>query len=131
MDETPVTFLQRIKNRPNPDTLSPSESRYVRESFDPTSTDVLISGETIEWTEIDEVEVVISPRAGGPAGWLVRHFVHGTDRYHVGIYYGRNEAILPNVTLDVARYVVQCVAFFAPLPIRYKGPEGLSPVVVE
>ena len=126
-----MTFLQRIKNRPNPEALSPSENRYVRELFDPGSRDVLVNGETLEWTEIDEVEVVVSPRTAGPAGWLVRYFVHGEDRYHVGIYYGRNEAILPNVTLAVAKYIVQSIAFFAPLPVRYTGPEGLSPVVRE
>lgn len=131
MAETPVTFLQRIKNSPNPEALSPSENRYVRELFDPGSREVVVNGATIEWTEIDEVEVVVSPRSAGPAGWLVRYFVHGADRYHVGIYFGRNEAILPNVTLGIAKYVVQCIAHYAPLPVRYKGPEGLSPVVRE
>lgn len=126
-----ATFLQRIKNRPNLETLSAAENHYVRELFDPGSREVVVNGEAIGWTEIDEVEVVVSPRSAGPAGWLVRYFVHGEDRYHVGIYFGRNEAILPNITLAVAKYVVQCIAFYAPLPVRYKGPEGLSPVVVE
>ncbi|MEZ4668722.1 MAG: hypothetical protein R3E39_12490 [Anaerolineae bacterium] len=126
-----LIFLQRIKNQPNPESLSAAESRYVREMFDPGSREVVVNGEVIEWTEIDEVEVALSPRAAGPAGLFVRYFVHAEDRYHVGIYFGRSEAILPNVTLAVAKYVVQCIAFYAPLPIRYKGPEGLSPVVRE
>jgi hypothetical protein len=32
------------------------------------------------------------------------------------------------VPLNVARHIVQEIAFHAPNPVRYKGIEGLSPV---
>ncbi|MBL8166086.1 MAG: hypothetical protein JNJ61_29155 [Anaerolineae bacterium] len=126
-----MILLQRIKARPSLDDLSPGEARFVQAHFDPYAGEVLIDGEAIGWNEINEVEVVTSPRSAGPAGWLVRYLVHRDERYHIGIYFGRQEAVLPNVTLNVARYVVQCVAYFAPLPVRYKGPEGLSPLAQE
>lgn len=126
-----MILLQRIKARPSLEDLSPGEARFVQMHFDPYAGEVLLDGEAIGWDEISAVEVVNAPRSAGPAGWLVRHLVHGNERYHVGIYFGRQEAVLPNVTLNVARYVVQCVAYFAPLPVRYKGPTGLSPLVNE
>jgi hypothetical protein len=126
-----MAFLQRIKTRPSPDDLTPGEARFVHHAFDPYAGEVLVDGQAVAWNDIEEVEVAVAPRAAGPAGWLVRHVVHGNDRYHVGIYYGQQEAIVPNVTYNVARYLVQCVAFFAPLPVRYTGPDGLSPLVDE
>ncbi|MEO8610086.1 MAG: hypothetical protein ABI690_19485 [Chloroflexota bacterium] len=126
-----MVYLQRIKARPSPEDLTPGEARFVQHSFDPYAGEVLVGGQAVAWNAIEEVEVAVSARAAGPAGWLVRHIVHGNERYHVGLYFGQNEAIVPNVTLNVARYIVQCVAFFAPLPVRYTGPDGLSPVMNE
>jgi hypothetical protein len=126
-----MVYLQRIKARPSLEDLTPGEARFVQQSFDPCAGEVLVDGYALAWNEIEEVEVALSPRAAGPAGWLVRHVVHGNERYHVGLYSGRDEAIIPNVTLNVARYIVQCVAFFAPGVVRYTGPDGLVPVVNE
>ncbi len=126
-----MVYLQRIKSRPGLDDLSPGEARFVQSRFDPYAGEVLVDGESIAWNEIQEIEVVKAPRAAGPAGAIVRYLVHGNERYHVGIYFGRQEAILPNVTLKVAQYVVQCVAYFAPLPVVYTGPDGLAPVIDE
>jgi hypothetical protein len=126
-----MMYLQRIKARPSPDDLTPGEARFVHNTFDPYAGEVLVDGQAVAWDELEEIEVVTAPRASGPAGWIVRHLVHGNERYHVGLYFGRQEAIVPNVTLDVARYIVQCVAFFAPLPVRYTGPDGLSPLINE
>jgi hypothetical protein len=123
-----MAYLKRILARPSLDDLTPAEARMVSERFDPYAGEVLLDGEPVNWEEIDEVEVVRSPRAAGPAGWVVRHLVHGDERYHVGIYFGRLEMVLPNVSLNVARYIVQCVAYFSPAPVIYNGPEGLSPV---
>ena len=126
-----MRYLQRIKARPDIDALTPGEVRFVRNTFDPYAGEVLVDGQSVGWDEIQEVEVATAARMIGPAGWVVRHLVHGNERYHVGLYFGHQEAIVPNVTLNVARYIVQCIAFYAPLPIRYTGPDGLSPTVDE
>lgn len=123
-----MAYLQRGKVRPNPDELTPAEVRYMQQHFEPYTTKLVVDGDTLIWNEIEEIEVVAAPRASGPAGWIVRNLIHGDERYHVGIYFGRNEAVLPNVTLNVARYIVESIAYFAPLPIRFKGPDGLVPV---
>ncbi len=126
-----MVYLRRIKARPSMDDLTPGESRFIQHTFDPFAGEVLVDGQAVAWNEIEEVEVAVSPRAAGPAGWLVRYLVHGNERYHVGLYFGHEEAIIPNVTFNVARYIVQCVAFFAPGVVRYTGPEGLSPIINE
>jgi hypothetical protein len=126
-----MMYLQRIKSRPGLEDLTSGEAKFVLTAFDPYAGEVLVDGQAVAWDEIEQVEVAISPRAAGPAGWVVRHMVHGNERYHVGIYFGRQEAIVPNVTLNVARYILQCVAFFAPLPVRYTGPDGLVPLIDE
>ena len=126
-----MVYLQRTKARPSLEDLTSGEARFVHAAFDPYAGEVLVDGQTIAWDEIEEVEVAVSPRTAGPAGWVVRYMVHGNERYHVGFYFGRQEAIVPNVTLNVARYIVQCVAFFAPLLVRYTGPDNLGPVIDE
>lgn len=124
-----MVYLQRIKARPSPDDLTLGEARYVQTVFDPYAGEVLVDGQAVAWDELEEIEVATAARAIGPAGWVVRHLVHGNKRYHIGLYFGRQEAIVQNVTLNVAGYIVQCVAFYAPLPVRYSGPDSLSPLV--
>lgn len=122
-------YLRRLKARPELDDLTPAEARYLHEHFDAYAGEVIIHGqEPVGWDQIETIEVVKSPRARGPAGWIVRHLIHGDERYHVGLYFGRQEIVLPNVSLNVARFIVQSVAFYAPAPVRYMGPDGLSPV---
>ncbi len=118
-------YLQRLKVRPSIDDLTSAEASYIQSHFDPYAGEVIVNDEPIAWMEIEEVEVAKAARVGGPAGWIVRHFIHGDETYHVGLYFGRNEAVLPNVSLNVAQYVVKTVAFYAPNPVRYTGPEGL------
>jgi hypothetical protein len=118
-------YLQRLKVRPSIDDLTQSEARFVLANFDVYAGEVIAYDQPIPWNEIEEIEVVKAPRAAGPAGWIVRHLIHGDERYHVGLYFGRNEAVLPNVSLNVAQYIVKTVAFYAPQAVRYKGPEGL------
>lgn len=126
-----MRYLIRSKARPDMDALTPNEMRSIGNTFDPYAGEVIVNGEVIRWNEVEELEVVLAPRATGAAGWLVRNVVHAGERYHVGLYYGDQEAVLPNVTLTVARYITQCVAYYAPLPVRYKGPDGLIPTVEE
>jgi hypothetical protein len=123
-----MRFLQHLLVRPNAEALTAADARFVRSAFQTEADGVRVYADVIRWTELEEIEVVKAPRAVGPAGWLVRHLVHGEERYHVGLYYGGRESVLPNVTEGVARYMVQCVAFYAPLPVRYQGAEAFAPL---
>ena len=78
--------------------------------------------------QIDEVEVAKAARERGPAGWFVKKVIYAGDRYHVGVYFGQDELVLTNVTLEAANFVVQTIAYYANNAIRYTGPEGIVPV---
>ncbi len=123
-NESTGTFLQRINFRPNMDALNDRQRHYLQRHFDYSSTTVTVHNTPMGWEVIEEVEVVPAARVSGAAGWLTRRLI-GSDRYHVGIYYGRREAVLANISLGMAKYVVQVIAYHAPQPVRYKGPETL------
>lgn len=120
-------YLMRLKVRPDEAKLSNFERSHIQQHFDPYAAEVVINGELIDWRAIDEVEVAKAARAHGPSGWLVKG-MFGGDRYHVGIYYGAYEAVLQNLTLNSAEYVIRMIAFYAPNRIRYTGVDGLSPL---
>ncbi len=122
-------ILKRSNARPEPDTLTAAEARTIAEAFDVYAGEVLFYGQSLRWDTLAEVNVVKAARYSGLAGWLVRYLVHGDDRYHIGLYAGEQEYVLPNVSLNTARYVVQTIAYYAPLPVLYEGVEGLSPLV--
>jgi hypothetical protein len=124
-----MSHLKRLLARPSMDDLTPAEARYVQANFDAYAGEVLVQQQPILWTAIDEVEVARAARSAGPSGWIVKHLVMGGERYHVGIYYGGLEAVLTNLTLNAARHIVQTIAFYAPQPVKYTGPDGLSPLV--
>lgn len=124
-----MPYLKRLKVRPDPDELARSEFTQLMQRFDPYAGDVVIEGEAIHWKDIEEIEVAQAARAIGPAGWFVRFFVYsGHQRYHVAFHYDHHEAVLSNLSLEAARYVIQAAAFYSPHPIRYTGPGGLSPL---
>ena len=124
-----MPYLQRLKVRPDPDKLSRSDARTLSQRFDPYAGEVVIDGEAIPWSSIEEIEVAKAARAAGPAGWLVKFFVYsGAHRYHVAFYSGARETVLSNLTLEAAQYVVQSVAYYAPRPILYSGIDDLSPL---
>ncbi len=123
-------YLQRLNVRPDPDDLTPSDWTHLQAHFQPGAAEVVVNGEPVIWTHINEIEVVKAARERGPAGWLVRQML-GEDRYHVGIYFGHYEVVLPNVSLKSAEYVVRSIAFYAPQQVRYKGVPGLSPIANE
>ena len=116
-----MLYLQRSPTRPNPDVLSPEDSRYVQEQFSIYGGNLSVQGQPVEWSAIEAIEVVVAAHISGPAGWFVRKVVIREDRYHVALYSGHDEIVLPNLTLAVAKYVVGCIAHFAPLPVRYSG----------
>ena len=122
-----MLYLQRSTIRPNPDALSEADSRFIQEHFNVYGGNLTVEGRPLDWSAIEEIEVVVAPHISGPAGWFVRKVVVREERYHVGLYSGADEIVLPNLTLAVAKYIVACVAHFAPLPIRYKGLPDFTP----
>lgn len=123
-----MPYLQRINYRPNMDAISEKERDSLSAKFDAGSTDVIINGDTIRWEMIEEIEVALAARSGGLAGWLVKKLVMGGDRYHVAFYFGREEAVLINLTLPAAQYVVNTAAYYLTKRIIYTGPDGVAAV---
>lgn len=121
-----MTYLQRINYHPNMDALTADEQTHLQNIYDCYGAEMLVYGEPVPWRFIEAVELVAAPRAVGLAGWIVRRlYLKGIDRYHLGIYYGPREVVLPNITLGQARYVLETVAYYAPVPIQYTGPEDV------
>jgi hypothetical protein len=123
-------ILKRSNARPDPGDLNPAEARLVLDAFDVYAGEVLVYGRSLPWDVLTEVQVVKAARYSGLAGWLVRNVIHGEDRYHVGLYTTLREYVLPNVTLAIARYVVETIAYHAPAPVHYRGIADISPLIV-
>ncbi|GAB4526988.1 MAG: hypothetical protein OHK0046_44340 [Anaerolineae bacterium] len=121
-----MSYLQRIDYRPNPANLSEAEEKHLAKVLDVYGAEIVVYGEPVRWEHIEEVEVVPAPHMAGPAGWIVgKLLMGGRQFYHLGIYFGSREAILPNITLNTARHVLELIAFYAPNPVAYQGPEDL------
>lgn len=123
-------YLQKINFRPNTDALSDRERQYLQNHYDYNSTELFVHGNAIAWDAVEEVELVIAARLSGAGGMLTR-LLMGGDRYHVGIYFGKREAVLPNISLTTAKYILQTIAYNAPFPVRYNGPNDLVAVADE
>lgn len=123
-----MTYIQRIDHRPVSH-MTPEEEQYLANHFDAYGSEAVIEGQIIPWRVIEEVEVVVAPHAAGLAGWLVKALMQRSgERYHVGVYFGAQEAVLPNITWEQARYVLENIAYYAPNRITYTGPEDLVPL---
>ncbi len=120
--------LARVEQRPTIEELSEEDRRTLGKRFDANAYEINIDGTRVEYGAIDEVEVAKAAREGGPAGWFVKKVIYAGERYHIGIYFGEGEAVLTNVTLPAASYVVQTIAYYANNAIRYTGLEGISPL---
>ena len=118
----------RIDQRPTMDGLSDEDRHTLDKRFDASAYEINVDGHRVEWAQIDEVEVAKAAREGGPAGWFVKKVIYAGDRYHVGVYFGRDELVLTNVSLEVAKFVVQTIAYYANRAIRFTGPEGIAAV---
>ena len=121
-----MAYLQRINYRPNMDAIPEKERDALTSKFDPGSTDVIINGDVIRWEIIEEIEVAAAARSGGLAGWIVKNMVMGGDRYHVAFYFGREEAVIINLTLPAAQYVVSTAAYYLTRRVQYTGPDGIA-----
>lgn len=123
-----MTYLQRINHRPISN-MTPEEEAALANVFDAYGEEGVFHGQVIPWRVIEEVEVAVAPHAVGLAGWLVKKVLQkGVERYHVGVYYGRQEAVLPNITWEQARFVVQNIAYYATNRVLYHGPEDVAPL---
>ncbi len=119
-----MAFLKRSDVKPN----APAES--IGKQFDANEYELNIKGGRIEWDAIDEVEVAKAARINSPAGWFVKKIMYsGGERYHVGVFFGKGELVITNITEEQARYIVETVAYYAKQPIRYTGIEGFVPTV--
>ena len=120
----PTLYLLPHSTAPREDRLNEGDRKTLEAHFQPNNYEVVVDGQGIDWTKIDAVEVAAAARQRSPAGWFVRNIIYrGTDRFHVGIYSGRNELDLPNLSLEAARYVVQMVAYYLRNRVEYTGPE--------
>ena len=120
--------LARVEQRPSLDNLTEEDRRTLDKRFDANAWEINIDGRRAEWGVIEEVEVAKAARERGPAGWFVKKVIFAGDRYHVGLYFGSEELVLTNVTLEAARFVVQTIAYYANNVIRYKGLDGIVAV---
>lgn len=110
--------------------LSESDKRNLLAHFETTNYELVVDGDGLDWEKIDEVEVVIASRDKGPSGWFIRNiYFGGQDRYHVGVYSGRNELVLPNLTLPAAKYVVRTIAYYLRKRVKYQGPDDFVATV--
>lgn len=120
-----MTYIQRIDHRPVSN-MTPEEEQQLGNHFDAYGSEAVIEGQIVPWHVIEQIEVVIAPHAAGFAGWLVKAVLQkGVERYHVGVYFGAQEAVLPNITWEQARFVVANIAYYAPKRVIYTGPEDL------
>jgi hypothetical protein len=126
-----MVYLERPKAPPRLEDLGEQERRALEYKFDAHPAELTVHGQAIPWNHIEEVEIARAARQKTLAGWFVRNIVYAEERYHVGIYYGSQEAILPNLPLKAAQFAVQSIAYYMQAPIRYTGAEGLVPVVEE
>lgn len=125
-----MILLQRRRDYPGTSRLSPADLRHVEEHFSTYGGEFQIDGDIIAWNALEEVEIARAPGISGLVGGLVKRFVHGgDDRYHLALYYGFREAVLHDISLEEARYILENVAYYAPHPIRYYGPDGIIPTV--
>lgn len=125
-----MVYLQHIDERPTTDPLSPQELAQLGNMFTAYGAEMIATGQAVRWERVYEVEVVVAPHISGLSGWLVKtFFFRNEERYHVGIYFDEDqEVVLPNITWEMARYVVRNIAFYAPHNVRYVGPPELVAV---
>ena len=121
-----MNYLVRPNGPPFIDPLAEADQRYIRGHFDAHPAELTVDGFVIPWQTIDEVEVVKATRRRDLSGWFVRKIVYQEDRYHVGIYFGDQEKVLANVTLAVAKHVVQAIAYYMQTPIKYTGLDDIA-----
>ncbi len=123
-----MAYLVRLGKAPSTNDLTQEEIAHINRVFDVTPQTVTLNGVTFPWEEVTEIETALAARTKNPAGWFVKKVIFGGERYHVAIYAGRYEAVLPNTSRKIIEHIVQTIAYYAPRKIPYSGVEGISPV---
>ncbi len=123
-----MPYLKRANVRPDAASLPPREMARVNRVFDPSAAEVKINNDMVPWAAIQEVELVAAPTAGGLGAVVLGMFVNTTDRFHLGVYTERNESILPNLTRVQAEYLLKAIAYYAPNPVYFTGPDDWVPL---
>jgi hypothetical protein len=126
-----MLYLQRAKAAPRLEDLPENAQQALVNKFDAHPAELTVNDQVIAWNHIQEIEVVKAARQKTLSGWFVRNIVFAEERYHVGIYFGAEEAVLPNLPLAAAQFAAQSIAFYMQAPIRYTGVEGVVAVVEE
>jgi hypothetical protein len=124
-----MPYLLRVNVRPDLNSLSANDRAEVERNFAPSAAEFRLYKETLLWAKVDEIELVKAARMGGLSGWIVKRVIAPQDRYHLGIYLGKDEAVMSNLTLAQALYVIQAIAYYAPNRVNYKGEAGIVPTV--
>ena len=62
-----MLYLQRSQIRPNPDVLSPADSKFIQEHFNVYGGNLTVQGQPVEWSAIEAIEVVVAPHISGAA----------------------------------------------------------------
>ena len=68
----PTTYMLPQSNRPREDRLSESDIRTLKAHFEAGNYEVIVDGQGIDWSKIDEIEVAPAARQRSPAGWCQR-----------------------------------------------------------
>jgi hypothetical protein len=123
-----MAYLKRLNVRPDADALPARELARVNRVFSPFAAEVKINSDVVPWTAIVEVELAAAPTAGGMGAVVMGLFVNTTDRFHIGIYTERNESIVPNLTRAQAAYLLHTIAYHAPNPVYFTGPDDWVPL---
>lgn len=124
-----MSYLAHVKELPSAEHLTAEEQNLLDRRFDANEFELNFDGEAVEWGLIEEVEIAVAAREKSPTGWFIRNVVYrGADRYHIGVYYGKAEVVLTNVTLEIARFIAQTIAYYTRQDVRYTGVEGVAPV---
>lgn len=127
-----MKYLKQLPYRPNPYEISEKEAEWLLRHFQVGANEVVINNnQVVKWKYVDEIEVAKAARMNKANGFLLKWFVYqGEERYHVGIYYGGMEAVLKNVSLKTAIYIVKMVAYYTPQRVIYTGPDDLVPLEI-
>ncbi len=123
-------YLLPSSTAPRENDLNDSDKHNLLDHFETTNYEIVVDGSGIDWEKIDEVEVVVASRDKGPSGWFIRNiYFGGQERYHVGVYSGRNELVLPNLSLPAAKYVVRIIAYYLRNRVKYHGPTDFAATI--
>lgn len=126
-----MRYLAHVRELPSLDHMTDEEKQQVDKRFDANDFELNFDGNAVEWGLIEEIEIVQAARQNSPAGWLVKNLLFRGERYHIGIYFGREEMILTNITEEIARFIAQTIAYYTRQEVRYKGVEDVAPLADE